>query len=74
MKVLTGTIVEGRIEVPEEFAAEGVQVVILAPESGHPVQLSAAEERELSEAMEEIRRGEYVDGDALLSEIRSLRA
>lgn len=74
MKVLTGTIVEGRIEVPAEFAAEGVQVVILAPESGHPIQLTATEESELSEAMEEIRRGDYVDGDALLSEIRSLQA
>jgi hypothetical protein len=38
------------------------------------VLLSPAEERELLEAMEEIRRGEYVDGDDLLRELRSLRA
>jgi hypothetical protein len=74
MKAITGTIVGGRVEVPEEFAAEGVQVVVLAPESGEPIQLSPAEERELLEAMEEIRRGEYVDGEDLLSELRSLRS
>ena len=35
---------------------------------GHdePIRLSAAEESELFEAMEEIRRGEYEDGDDLL--------
>lgn len=72
MKLITGTVVGGRIELPEEFAAEGSQVVVLAPESGEPVQLSPEEERELWEAMEDIRRGDYVDGDVLLSELRSL--
>lgn len=74
MKAITGTIVDGRIEVPEEFAEEGAQVVVLAPESGKPIVLSEAEERELLEAMEEIRRGEYVTGEDLLSELRSLRS
>jgi hypothetical protein len=74
MRVATGTIVDGKIELPEEFASEGAQVVILAPESGEPVRLSPAEERELSEALEEIRRGEYVDGTDLLNELRSLRS
>ena len=71
MKVLVGTVVGGKVEVPSEFVAEGAQVMVLAPESGQPVHLSAAEERELLEAMEQIRRGEYVDGDVLLNELRS---
>lgn len=74
MKVISGMVVDGHVEVPEEFATEGSQVLLLAPESGEPIQLSSAEERELWEAMEEIRRGEYVDGEALLSELRSLRS
>lgn len=73
MKVITGTIVGGQVEVPEEFATEGARVVVLAPESGEPVRLSSAEERELREAMEDIRRGEYVEGEALLRELRALR-
>lgn len=40
-------------------------------ESDDSIQLSPAEEKELWEAMEEIRRGEYVDGEDLLSELRS---
>jgi len=74
MKIITGTVVGGQVEVPEEFATEGSQVVLLALESGEPVRLSQEEEKELWEAMEEIRRGEYVDGEALLGELRSLRS
>ena len=74
MKVTTGTVVDGHVEVPEEFATEGSQVFLVASDSGEPVQLSSAEERELWEAMEEIRRGEYVDGEVFLSELRSLRS
>lgn len=74
MKAITGTVVGGRIELPGEFAAEGAQVVVLAPESGEPIVLSPSEESELWEAMEEIHRGEYVDGEDLLKELRSLRS
>jgi NTP pyrophosphatase (non-canonical NTP hydrolase) len=74
MKMITGRVIGGRIEVPEEFADEGAQVVILALETGEPIQLSLEEEKELWEAREDIRRGDYVDGETLLSELRSLRS
>lgn len=57
-----------------EIANEGTQVVILAPESGEPIRLPSEEEKELWEAMEDISRGDYVDGEALLSKLRSLRS
>ena len=67
--------VDGKIELPAEFVAEGAHVMVLAPEPDEPVRLSPAEERELLEAAEQIRRGEFVDGDDLLKELRSqLRA
>jgi len=74
MKVATGTVLEGRVEVPAEFAADGMQVVVLALESGPPILLSPADEEELSEAAQAIARGDFVDGDTLLAELRSLRA
>jgi len=74
MRAITGTVTGGRIEVPAELVAEGTQVVVLAPESGEPIVLSSADQRELLEAMEDIRRGDYVDGEDLLSELRSLRS
>lgn len=45
--------------------------MVLAPATGDPVRLSPAEEEELAEAMDQIRRGEYVEGEDLLDELRS---
>src|SRR5258708_4811249 len=45
------------------LVAEGTPMVALAPESSEPIQLSLAEERELLQAMEDIRGGDYVDGE-----------
>lgn len=70
MKLATGTVIDGRVEIPAEFVPEGAHVMILATEPGEPVRLSRAEEEELSEAMEQIDRGEYIDGQALLDDLR----
>ena len=70
MRVITGTVVDGKIELPADTLAEGAYVTVLAPEA-EPVHLSPAEERELLEALEQIHGGEYVDGDDLLLELRS---
>jgi len=51
--------------------AEGEQVAVGAPDAGEPISLSPAQEREVTEAMAAIRRGEYVDGADLLAELRS---
>jgi hypothetical protein len=69
MKIITGTVVDGKIELPAESLAEGSHVMVLAPGSDQPIRLSAAEEQELLEAMEQIRRGEFMDGQALLAEL-----
>jgi hypothetical protein len=71
MKVMTGTVVNGKIEVPPEALGEGAQVMIVAAEPGGLVRLTPAEEDELLAAAEEIRRGEYVDGDDLVRDLRS---
>ncbi len=71
MKAMTCRIVDGRVEIPEEVAAEGSQVVVLVPADGEPVRLSPEQEQDLWESMEEIRRGELVDGWDLLNELRS---
>jgi len=70
MKVVTAQVIGGMIAVPAEIA-DGSQVAILAPDDGKPVELSAGEERELSEALAEIQTGRYVDGWDLLAEIKA---
>ncbi len=44
-----------------------------APEPNEPIRLTPEEEEELLEAVEQIRQGNYVDGQTLLDELRSNR-
>jgi hypothetical protein len=68
MKVITGRVVGGKIETD---LPDGTPVAILAAgEAGF--QLNAEEEEELVIALEEIRRGDYVDGEELIRDLRRL--
>ncbi len=70
MKLVTARVVNGSIDVPPEIA-DGSQVAILATDGEEPVELSAAEERELSEAVADIDAGRYVDGWDLLDQLKA---
>ena len=70
MRVITGRVVGGKIEVGGDLQ-EGSSVAILAAdESGF--QLSPEDEEELIVALQNIRRGNYVDGRELLRDLRGL--
>lgn len=47
MKVLSGTVVRGKVEVPKDVLAEGDRVAIVAVEPAEPVQLTPEQEAEL---------------------------
>jgi len=68
MRVTTGTVVNGRIEIPGEDFAEGTVVTILAPEDRESFTLEPEAETELLLAIEEADRGEFISGDELLGE------
>ncbi len=70
MKVITGRVVGGKIEIETDLQ-EGTPVAILAA-SDTGFQLNAEEEEELVVALEEIRGGKYEDGHELLRELRGL--
>ena len=68
MKVITGRVVRGKIELDSPLA-DGTSVAILAAgDSGF--RLTRADEDELAEALASIRRGEFEDGHALLAELK----
>lgn len=71
MKVISAVVVDGKVELPAETVAEGAHVMILAPEPDEPIRLTSEEERELLDSMEQIRRGDYIDGQDFLRELRS---
>ncbi len=70
MKVISGTVVGGKVDVPEGALDEGDRVAIVAAEPEEPIQLTAEQEAELVSAVEDIRHGKYVDGQDLLAELR----
>lgn len=70
MKVISGTVVNGKIDVPIDALAEGDRVAILAADSTEPIQLTPEQEDELVAAVEDIRRGKYVDGQDLVANLR----
>ncbi len=69
MKVITGKVVDGRIEIPPGLA-EGTNVAILAPDA-EGFRLTPEQESELSAALADIQSGKFEDGDKLLAELRS---
>lgn len=71
MRVITGTVADGKVEVPAEALGEGSHVAVLAPDPDEPITLTADEEQELLSAMEAIRRGECVGDTDLLEELRA---
>lgn len=73
MKVITGKVVNGRVELPPGEVAEGATVAVVTSDDSDPVELSAEEEQELTEAIEAIARGEYIDGDELLARLKARR-
>lgn len=69
MKIITGTVLDGRIIVEGETLREGERVTILTREGDESFDVSAEEKRQLLESIGQADRGEFVDGEELLKEL-----
>ena len=69
MRVTTGRVVDGRIEVPGESFVEGLPVTVIAPEGDETFTLRAEDEAALLEAMAEGDRGEVVPAEEFFREL-----
>lgn len=70
MRVTTGKVVNGKIEVPDEELAEGMEVIILASEDRESFRLGPEAEAALLASIEEADRGEVISADELLRDLR----
>jgi hypothetical protein len=68
MRITQGTVVDGKIVVPDEPLLEGSRVTVLVPEEP-TFMLSQEDEIALLEAIQEADRGELVDGRELLDRL-----
>jgi hypothetical protein len=70
MKVLTATVVDGRLELPEGTLHDGDTVTLLVPDREEKgFHLSDDPQADLRAAIAEADRGETVDGRQLLDEL-----
>ncbi len=70
MKILTGKVVDGKVEVSGIALEEGASVTVVVPES-EEFSLTPKQEAELVRAHEEIEHGDFVEGGDLLAQLRS---
>lgn len=70
MRLITGTVVDGKVVVDGETLAEGETVTVLLSENGETFELGPGEEAELLESIASIERGDFVSGEQLLERLR----
>ncbi|HEV8659178.1 MAG TPA: hypothetical protein VGS96_11165 [Thermoanaerobaculia bacterium] len=69
MKIITGTVLDGRIVVEGEPLPEGEKVTILTREGNESFDVSPEEKRQLLQSIGQADRGEFVDENELLREL-----
>ncbi len=67
MMMITGTVVNGKIEVEGSPFREGATVTVLTPERGFKP--SPEQKTALLESIREAERGEVISGEVLLREL-----
>ena len=70
MRVTTGRVDNGKIEVADEELTESMMVTILAPEDHRTFTLGPEAEVALLASIEEADRGEVISGEDLLRDLR----
>ena len=70
MRVTSGRVIDGRIEVPGESFDEGAIVTILTTEAGETFALGPEDEAALLESMAQGDRGEVISAEDLLADLR----
>jgi hypothetical protein len=69
MKIITGTVVSGRIEIDGRPFAEGEKVTILGSDVTEAFTVTPEEKRLLLESIAQADQGEFVDAEQLLAEL-----
>ncbi len=69
MRIATGKVVAGRVELEGEPLEEGATVTVLVPDADETFELTDEEAAELELALQQAARGELVDAADVLSEL-----
>jgi hypothetical protein len=70
MRIATGKVVAGKLELEGDPLEEGATVTVLVPEADETFELTPNEESALEESLKEAAQGKFLDAEALLRELR----
>jgi hypothetical protein len=70
MRIATGKVIHGKLELDADTLEEGSIVTVLVPEPDETFELTTDEEVALEESLGQAAQGQFVDAEALLREIR----
>jgi hypothetical protein len=70
MRIATGKVVHGKLELEGDALEEGATVTVLVQEPDETFELTPEEELALEESLKEAAQGRFVDAEALLRELR----
>jgi len=70
MKIATGKVVGGKVELEGDPLAEGSVVTVISTEDGETFEVSPDEERALQAAIAQADRGEVVSWDEVKTKLR----
>jgi len=71
MRVASGRIIDGRVELEDAHLPEGASVTVLMPEGEQTFEADAETERMLLESIAQCERGQTVPFAKVLEELRS---
>ena len=72
MRVVTGTVVSGRVVLDDAGFVDGTHVVVVSCDKEDKISLSAEELAELEAGIAEADRGEMISGAVLFERLRRL--
>ncbi len=70
MRVVTGTVIEGKVVLEGVSLPEGTVVTVLTTDSGASVRLPLSLQAELDDALDEADLEDGISGDELLDKLR----
>ena len=70
VRIATGKVVHGKLELEGDSLEEGAVVTVLVTEPDETFELTPDEEASLEESLRQAARGQFVDAEALLRELR----
>lgn len=70
MRVVFGTVVDGKVVVEGVSLPEGTAVAVFAREAASTIKLSPADEAELAEALDEADRNEGISAEELFARLQ----